>query len=177
MKLFDVAKAHIGLKEVTGAVHNPKIAEFFAKAGHPQVKSDEISWCAAFVGACLVDAGMKGTGKLTARSYLDWGDPVELEDAQPGDIVVLWRGSPSSWQGHVGFFHSATPSSVKLIGGNQADAVNVTGYPKSRVLGVRRPKSIAAVVKPIVGHPEAGWFVGFINALLKPFSYFFGGKK
>lgn len=176
MTPYEVAKSHLGMKEVSGPTHNPKIAEFFAKAGHPEVKSDEISWCAAFVGACLVDAGLKGTGKLTARSYLDIGEPVDPEDAQPGDIVVLWRGSPSSWQGHVGFFHSETPSSVKLVGGNQADAVNITGYPKSRILGVRRMK-LPKALAPVVGHPEAGWLVGFINALLKPFSYFFGGKK
>ena len=99
---YQLARADEGTWEYADG-HNPKILQYFADVGHSEVKDDETAWCAAFVGAMLKRAGMPHTGKLNARSYLDWGDEVALEDAQEGDIVVFWRGTPDGWQGHVGF--------------------------------------------------------------------------
>jgi TIGR02594 family protein len=99
-----------------------------------------VPWCAAFVGAVLADSGVEPTGSLLARSYLDWGDRVDLDAARPGDVVIFWRGRRDGWQGHVGFL--AEPwggtGTVKVLGGNQGDQVNVAGYDAGRVLGVRR---------------------------------------
>ena len=134
---YDLAKAEIGTKEIPGPQHNPKVVTYFSEVGHAWVKDDETAWCAAFVGAMLKRAGLPQTGKLNARSYLDWGKPVEIKDAQPGDIVVLWRGSPDSWQGHVGFFVRAFGDEVIILGGNQANAVNERPYAISRVLSIR----------------------------------------
>jgi uncharacterized protein (TIGR02594 family) len=146
MTPFQIAKSHIGIKELPGEAANAAIVEMYAKAGHTEVKSDEISWCAAFVAACLVDAGIKPSGSLAARSYLKWGTIVPIEDAQPGDIVVFWRNKKAGWQGHVGFFAGQTDKTIKVLGGNQGDTVSYAFYPKDRLLGVRRAP--AAVVPP-----------------------------
>lgn len=134
---YQLARADEGTWEYADG-HNPKILQYFADVGHGWVKDDETAWCAAFVGAMLKRAGMPQTGKLNARSYLDWGDEVALDDAQEGDIVVFWRGTPDGWQGHVGFFVRRAGVSIEVLGGNQANQVNVKRYPVDRLLGVRR---------------------------------------
>jgi len=122
--------------------HNPKVLQYFKDVGHAWVKDDETAWCAAFVGAMLKRAGMAHTGKLNARSYLDWGEEVEhLDEAIEGDIVVFWRGSPDSWQGHVGFYVRHDEAYVYVLGGNQGNQVNVRPYKRDRLLGVRRDPS------------------------------------
>lgn len=139
--LYKIAEAHIGLMEWPGAKHNPEIVKMYEASGHGWVKDDETPWCAAFVGSCLAQAGMKGTGKLDARSYLKWGEEVALDDAEFGDIVVLWRGSRDSWKGHVGFYAGIDVNgNILLVGGNQGNAVSKAGFKRDRLLGVRRAK-------------------------------------
>lgn len=135
---YKLALAARGMREIPGSKHNPEVVQMFADVGHDWVKDDETAWCAAFVGAMLKRAGMAHTGKLNARSYAEWGEHVDLNDAQPGDIIVFWRGSPDSWKGHVGFFVRWEGDSALVVGGNQSNAVNISTYPKSRVLAVRR---------------------------------------
>lgn len=138
MTHMDIARSLIGTKEVSGPAGNPKIMEMYRSVGHDWVKDDATAWCAAFVGHCLEKAGIRSTRLLTARSYLTFGQEIEPSKAREGDIVILTRGS-SAWQGHVGFLVSATPTQVKVLGGNQNNAVTIATYPKSRMIGVRRP--------------------------------------
>lgn len=139
--LYKISEEFLGIQEIPGSNHAPEILEMFAQSGHSWVQDDETPWCAAFVGMVLAVAGIQGTNSLAARSYLDWGEEVAPEDVQQGDIVVLWRGSPSSWQGHVGFVHAIREDTVEILGGNQGNAVNIQAYPLSRVLGYRRVKA------------------------------------
>ena len=136
MNAYELAKAEIGVTEWKKG-DNPKIVAYFKDAGHPQVKDDETAWCAAFVGAMLKRSGAKGTGKLSARSYLDWGAPVKREDAKEGDIVIFSRGS-SSWEGHVAFFVKDNGKTITVLGANQSNAVNRRSYDADRLLGIRR---------------------------------------
>jgi len=105
-------------------------------------------WCAAFANSVLREAGVSGSASvsenpLMARSFLEWGDPVDhrQEDPQPGDIVVFPRGR-QSWQGHVGFFVDTVEVDGKtywrILGGNQSNAVTVDLYSPARALAVRR---------------------------------------
>jgi uncharacterized protein (TIGR02594 family) len=135
-----VANSYIGTTEIRGSKHNPKILEFFDHAGHGWVKNDETAWCAAFVNAMLHEAGVVGSGSLAARSFLKWGK--KTSKPKYGDIVVFWRGSKKSWQGHVAFFVRETSKYVYVLGGNQRNSVNVARYPKSKVLGYRVPSSL-----------------------------------
>ncbi|PWG16146.1 TIGR02594 family protein [Salibaculum griseiflavum] len=132
--IYETAKADEGVWEWAEG-DNPRILAYYKDAGVPQTR-DEVPWCAAFVGAVLARCGVQGTGSLLARSYESWGRAIQLEEARPGDVVVLSRGQP--WQGHVAFFDSAESDVVRLLGGNQGDQVNIRAYPKSRVVAVRR---------------------------------------
>ena len=146
MTPFDIARGYIGTTEGPGSADNPKILEMYASVGHDWVEHDSVAWCAAFVGHCLETAGVRSTRKLNARSYLDWGVPVEVTDAQQGDIGVIPRGN-SSWQGHVFFIDRIEGAWVWGLGGNQDDAVNVNRYPVSKLLGVRRAGNVAPRVE------------------------------
>lgn len=141
-----IAIARLGLKEVAGPGDNPDVVAMFARVGRPDVRHDETSWCAAFVGSCLVEAGVPlaklppKEDRLMARSYLDFGRKVS--EPERGAIVVFWRGSPSAWTGHVALFLRYVTIDgrryVEVIGGNQANAVTIARFPVGQVLGYRR---------------------------------------
>ncbi len=183
MTAYELAKAEVGTVEWKDG-SNPKVVAYFRDAGAPYIKDDETAWCAAFVGAMLKRAGGKGTGKLNARSYLEWGEKVELHNAKEGDIVVFTRGN-STWQGHVAFFVKDNGPTVTVLGGNQADSVSRKVYGKVNILGVRREPSAAPadVVQPIrklphnpepipappIAKPAQGWLAGLIRAIMALF--------
>lgn len=133
---LEEAWREFGQGERDGAAENTRIVALFRDAGHPEIASDEVAWCAAFCGACLERAGVRSTRSLLARSYLAWGET--LDDPRMGAVAVFSRGSDPS-QGHVGFWLGETDDAVVLLGGNQKNAVSVTRYPKSRILGLRWP--------------------------------------
>lgn len=146
MNAYELAQAEVGTAEWKNG-NNPKVVAYFKDSGNAGVKDDETAWCAAFVGAMLKRAGLKGTGKLNARSYLEWGTPVDRKDAKPGDIVIFKRGN-SSWQGHVAFFVKDRGALIDVLGGNQSNAVNVKGYQSAALLGIRRaPKATLGKIK------------------------------
>ena len=132
---LDLARAEIGTKEAPGYANNPVVQKYYEDAGSGKLP-DSVPWCAAFVGAMLKRAGVSPSGYLAARSYLKWGQ--KLTKPIPGAIVVFSRGSSPS-QGHVAFFEQDKGNSIRVLGGNQNDAVTRANYPKSRVLGYRWP--------------------------------------
>lgn len=127
-----LAEKEIGVEEVAGPGNNPRIL-YYHQATSLKATVDEVPWCAAFVGRMLLDAGVRPSGSAAARSYLTWG--VRLAKPTMGCVVVLWRGTPKSPNGHVGFFVDQGESTVTLLGGNQGDRVCESKYLKSRVLG------------------------------------------
>lgn len=131
----------LGASERRGAAAEPRIVACFRDAGHPEITSDEIAWCAAFVGACLQRAGIEPTGSLLARSYLAWG--ARCDPPRPGAIAVLSRGADPT-RGHVGFLLDIDEDGVVLLGGNQSDAVTVERYPRARLLDLRWPQAAEA---------------------------------
>lgn len=136
MKAYEFALIEYGLKEIVGVKHNAKILQFFKDIGHKWVKDDETAWCAAFANWCLKQQGLPHTGKLNARSFLDYGQPTK--NPVLGDVVVLWRISRDSVFGHVGFFINETETGINILGGNQANQVNIQTFPKTQLLGYRK---------------------------------------
>lgn len=139
---MDRAWSHVGLRETAGKSATPEIVAMFAKAGHGEVVSDEVPWCAAFVGACLKDVGLSNTGSLMARSYATYGTRCDLK---VGAIAVLKRGAPPS--GHVGFVTGWGDGTVRLLGGNQGNAVCEASFPLADLIDVRWPPVKAGVTE------------------------------
>jgi len=99
-------------------------------------------WCAAFVNAILEIDGIPGSESvsdvpLMARSFLNWGEPVNPEDIQRGDVVIFPRGN-EGWKGHVGFFIAEEKGHWIILGGNQRNEVRYDYFKPSRALGIRR---------------------------------------
>jgi uncharacterized protein (TIGR02594 family) len=136
MRWLELAWTDLGQSEMQGPKSNPVIAAYFRDAGHPEIESDDVAWCAAFVGAMMQRGGHKPTGSLMARSYLNWGQ--RIEEPRVGAVCVLPRtGDPNS--GHVGFVVAWTDTTVSLLGGNQSNRVSVQEFQRERVLAYRWP--------------------------------------
>ena len=136
-----------GVSEIAGAEDNPEIQKYYREAGQRAELHDEVAWCAAFAGAMLFRAGETHTGSLLARSYLNWGTP--LDAPRVGAITVLERGSDPG-AGHVGFLVGVSKAKVLLLGGNQGNKVSVAAFDIGRVLAYRWPQVNAAVaVAPV----------------------------
>lgn len=136
---LDLAIAELGTKEAPGAANNPIVLAYYRDAGHPDVQSDDVAWCAGFVGAMLARAGMPLPPRdtsLLARSYLTYGIACE---PIPGAIGIWPRGA--AWQGHVGIVVDIdlNGGTCRLIGGNQGDAVSVATYRLDTALAFRWP--------------------------------------
>ena len=138
-KWYQLALAERGIQEGPGPTDNPRVLAYYRDAGHLEIAHDAVPWCAAFVGAMLSRAGVKPSGQLNARSYLDWGRP--LSQPARGCVVVFSRGG--AWQGHVTFFDhwiANAPGTMVCLGGNQNDQVCFEAFSTRNVLGYRWPK-------------------------------------
>jgi len=138
---FKIAECELGVREVPGGGDNPRIVEYLESTniGQPDNQNDETPWCSAFANWCMEQAGIKGTRSAWARSWLDWGREPTDEEFDKGVIVILERGTNS---GHVGFLDDWNGEQVRLLGGNQSDAVGYAWFPMERVLGWRVPKEV-----------------------------------
>lgn len=144
---LEKAYTYLGLAEVKGPKHNPKIVEMWKRIRAP-FTDDETPWCAALVGGVLEECGIRSTRSAAARSYLKWGIP--LSGAARGAVVVFWRKSPTGPYGHVAFVVGKDAyGNIMVIGGNQGDRVSIAAFDPVRIIGYRWPEG-----EPL---PAAGW--------------------
>lgn len=135
----------IGLSEIAGPKHNETILKWWRDIKRGGIKSDEVPWCAAFVGAMLEQSGVVSTRFESARSYLDWGQ--KLTHPVYGCVAVFSRDGG----GHVGFVTGlANDGKLLILGGNQSNAVNIRAFGRDRLTGLRWPKGVPVLAKPLV---------------------------
>ena len=135
--LTQVAMTQWNNTEIKGQEDNKEVVKYFKDIGF-DINNDETPWCSAFMNWCAKQAGLEQTYKLNARSWLNVGTPINEDELQMGDVVVLWRESRNSWKGHVGLLMRKTDKHLYLLGGNQNNRVKISKYGKYRVLGYRR---------------------------------------
>jgi uncharacterized protein (TIGR02594 family) len=130
-----IALAELGTTEDAGDGSNPRVVEYLRSTslGRGMASTDATPWCSAFVNWCVESAGLSGTNSAAARSWLNWGKPLEVP--RRGCVVVLSRDGG----GHVGFFLRTSPVGIWLLGGNQNNRVMEAAYHPSRLLGFRVP--------------------------------------
>jgi uncharacterized protein (TIGR02594 family) len=141
---YALACRFLGMREIPGAVHNPAVVAML-QLDAAWVKDDETAWCSAFVNYVAWLLEMKRSKSLRARSWLDVGFEVDSIDAEPGfHVVVLKRGGGNQpgpevrdAPGHVGFFAGWDTGGVRVLGGNQGNAVSIASFPKAQILGIR----------------------------------------
>jgi uncharacterized protein (TIGR02594 family) len=138
--LTEILKLY-GTAEVAGPKSNLELLKILRK--HQPTTTDDglLAWCGVMMAEAFERAGFKvmiPKGYMGARSWMNLPDPVTLEQAQLGDIVIFWRGTPDGWQGHVGIYISHNSDNIFVLGGNQGDRVSIAPYAKTRLLGIRK---------------------------------------
>lgn len=134
----------IGIQEFPGKNNSSPTILGWIKKLIPGATEDEINWCSIFcynmVSEVLPDADLSMV-TAAARSWLGYGYPTT--NPKRGDIVIFWRESPTSWQGHVAMYVRENNDYVWVLGGNQSDQVSIAKYSKDRVLGYRTHELIS----------------------------------
>ena len=140
LKHVAVARKYIGLREIKGAKHNATIlaltVKAFAATGKKSwINDDETPWCGSFVGGVFAEAGLGH--KIPKEFYRakEWESAgTRLTRPAYGCVVTFTRDGG----GHVGFVVGKTKTGMlKVLGGNQSDAVNIADFDAKRVTAYR----------------------------------------
>jgi uncharacterized protein (TIGR02594 family) len=156
---LQIAMREIGTREILGLGMNPRIAEYYTSTDLGKVNDDAVPWCSAFANWCMREAGIKGSGKANARSWVYWGVP--LLEPKLGCVVVFER-PPNPASGHVAFYcgrvSKKTGDDLLVLGGNQGNQVRVAPYAAARVLkgGYRWPSPKNYMQKQPAAPPPLG---------------------
>ncbi len=137
---YDLALTKKGLHERRD---NRRLKEFLKKGKGTPGDPALIPWCGDFVETCIalsLPSEPLPANPYAAINWLSFGAPCR---PQTGAILVFWRGKPSGWQGHIGFYAGEDATHFHVLGGNQSDAVTVSRIAKSRLRpnGCRWPKT------------------------------------
>ena len=142
MKGIDVSKEYIGLEEVRDGQEITHLLNTMSHDGDITVVPSKTSWCAAWINFCERSVGNPGTGKLNAQSFNTYGEEIDQDDAEEGDIVVFHFPFDSDWQGHVTYFSKwdDDTNQVECLGGNQGNAIKYNAYSQDYIKHIRRYK-------------------------------------
>lgn len=139
-----------GVTEIPGPKSNSVILAW-AKAAGKWISSfytnDDIPWCGLFMAEVCRRAGLPVVSEpLRALSWATWGNRQDV--AMLGDVLVFQR--PGG--GHVGIYVGEDDTAYYVLGGNQANQVNITRIGKDRIVAIRRtawkvsqPKNVRVV--------------------------------
>jgi uncharacterized protein (TIGR02594 family) len=137
---FQAALHEIGFHE-TG---NNQGIERYIQMAHCGVLGDP--WCAIFANAMLESSGSPGTHSPSSQSFRTDPGFVQILAPALGCIVVFWRISKASGQGHVGFYRGEDSTRVWTLGGNENDMVQIEALPKDSatfgLIGYWWPKGV-----------------------------------
>lgn len=130
---MEIATAELGVHEnAAPGQHNNRIIEYHS-CTTLRATTDETPWCSSFVNWVMVQAGYRGTNNALARSWLDWGTSLTMPRA--GAVTVIKKKGATSDAAtgsgtgfHVAFYVSSTPSTIRLLGGNQGDQVKYSNF-------------------------------------------------
>ena len=156
-KLIKAARPFIGQREVPGPGVNAWINDlwlrlpggrwFWSEYGQDDSK---LPWCGAFMARVCQDAGLSFPKRYSsALAWAEWGEFRNYPEQ--GCVAVLTRDGGG---GHVAIVTgiSSDGRAVRLLGGNQGDAVRESWFPTQRVKYWRAPAGEAlaqvAVAEP-----------------------------
>jgi hypothetical protein len=114
-----VARRNLGIAE--GKNNDNPYAAIAGDANHA-------AWCASFVRACLVVAGVikKGAPSAYCPTFKESLQPVARADVRPGDVMFIWFPSMGR-VAHTGLVEAVFPTYVVTIEGNTDVAGGRTG--------------------------------------------------
>lgn len=145
-----IARRDIGLREVKGPAHNKRIVQMLQRL-NAWWRDDETPWCGVAMAAWMTEAGLPiPKHYYRALSWADYG--TKLDGPALGAIAVLTRKGG----GHVGIVTGVNQAGthVRLLGGNQNDAVNEAWFPAQRITAYRAPAGVSLPRAPIAAVGE-----------------------
>lgn len=156
-KWLSIAKRYNGVKEAPGSADNKIILSWANRIGgwiKTFYSKDSIPWCGLFVGNVMLEAGVPKdqlpSNPLGARNWAQFGR--RLVGPRLGCILVFSR----TGGGHVGFYVAEDSTHFHVLGGNQADAVNVMRIAKNRLISMNWPMGFdLPPVKPVYAKETA----------------------
>jgi uncharacterized protein (TIGR02594 family) len=138
-----IARKELGITEIPGEKHNPRILAYHATT-HQNIKSDDEdgAWCASFVNWCLIRSGYAGNNSAKAADWVGFGR--EVKEPIQGAVAVVKFG-PGRF--HVGFVEGLKGERILVLGGNQSKGtkVSVSGFKKGEIHSYRLPKEYAGL--------------------------------
>ena len=137
--LLLAAFKYYGMKEVSGPESEPTILSIIQKVFPSALDDSKVPWCSVFMNWLAWETGHEAPSSNVglAKSWLKVGREIPISQREIGDIIVFHRGKNPAL-GHVGIYINERGHMVRVVGGNQDDAVNIRSYPASRIAGVRR---------------------------------------
>lgn len=153
------ARAHIGTREIVGPKHNPTIMGWIKRLGTKilgiAVNDDETPWCGTFMAAVLHTECGFSAPKIAVRasSWDAWG--VKVSKPYLGAVARFQR--PGG--GHVGLITglSVDGKLLRVLGGNQSNAVNETWIERNRAVAYRWPagEPLPTILAPVLSSKGA----------------------
>jgi uncharacterized protein (TIGR02594 family) len=150
------ARTLVGTRETPGPANNGRIMGWAVRARAwlgAAYAADSVPWCGLFMAEVMHAAGFKPPRAfvgLRAKAWAAWGMALSTTATRPpiGTIAVFGRDGG----GHVGLVAGVYPNGdLAILGGNQADAVNIRRFPRTRLIAFRWPTGVAlADVAPFV---------------------------
>lgn len=142
---FKEARRLLNTKEIPGKESNNIILDWSTELGI-SYKGDDIPWCGLFVGHCIGSSLPNEplpSSLLRARSWKRFGVSTK---PTIGAVMVFWRGTIQSGDGHVGFYAGEDNNAYRILGGNQSDSVSLAWIRKDRLVASRWPSTVPAPV-------------------------------
>lgn len=127
---MDEALRKMGLHETRD---NSILRKWLASDGSTLGDPAKLPWCGDFVETAI--ALTMPDEALPVNPYLaaNWVKFGKMCRPQYGAVMSFWRGSPTSWQGHVAFYVAEDDQAYHVLGGNQRNAINITRIEKGRL--------------------------------------------
>lgn len=138
---LSVARAFVGLREISGPQSSPVILRWVKDTGAPAwYDNDDKPWCALFINrillACSLPMAGSGFALLRAKSFEAWGRALAAPAI--GAVLVFTRDGG----GHVGLYLGENQHAYKVLGGNQGNSVSETWIVKERLSAIRWPDGV-----------------------------------
>jgi uncharacterized protein (TIGR02594 family) len=168
-RMLKIGLADYGVFEAPGAANNPLILGWQRELQDAGIgrhygsfySSDAIPWCGLWMAVVAHRANPERRPErepprdyLAAISWRDWGKRVPAAFAALGDVLVFRRQGGN----HVAIYIGEDDFAIQCLGANQRDRVFIAGFPRDRLIHVRRPayRIQPPNVRPIKLN-ERGW--------------------
>lgn len=146
------ARSLLGIRETPGAGNTAEIMRW-AKDLDQWYPGDDVPWCGLFVARCMAAGAPhepQNFNRLGARAWRSFGVEWTGSMVPLGGIAVFWRTHKTkSVNGHVAIITGHSSDALRVIGGNQSDAVTETWISRERLLSIQLPHGYQPAAAPV----------------------------